>query len=153
MCKQLTVLVTTTKWQPLELRTEPVLSKCYSEYSEQSHVHNSLHNYYEAVPEHSIPLLQYLPHVVIQVSIGNPVKPDQEFNIAPNTIKGVLEGQQFIWNRQTDGSFEAVIAVHQVGANDAPASEKVVCCFFYCCSSGYFSCSKQIMNDLQSCIL
>ena len=46
--------------------------------------------------------------------LGNQVKPDQEFNvisIAPNTIKGVLEGQQFIWNRQTDGSFEAVIAV------------------------------------------
>jgi hypothetical protein len=33
------------------------------------------------------------------------------YSIAPNTIKGVLEGQQFIWNRQTDGSFEAVIAV------------------------------------------
>ena len=45
-------------------RTEPVLSKCCSEYSEQSHVHNSLHNYYEAVPEHLIPLLQYLPHVI-----------------------------------------------------------------------------------------
>ena len=52
--------------------------------------------------------------LVYKLSLGNQVKPDQEFNvisIAPNTIKGVLEGQQFIWNRQTDGSFEAVIAV------------------------------------------
>eukprot|EP00731_Ephydatia_muelleri_P033089 Em0025g45a len=59
--------------------------------------------------------------------LGNQVKPDQEFSvisIARNTIKGVLEGQQFIWNRQTDGSFEAVIAVPP-GANDAPASEKL----------------------------
>ena len=51
--------------------------------------------------------------------LGNQVKPDQEFNvisIAPNTIKGVLEGQQFIWNRQTDGLFEAVIAVPPGGA-------------------------------------